>query len=315
MSTVKSLIKRIPLAVQLHIRIRTITNVILTDELNKGYRGRLLLNYFKWYLYHKPRQQTFEIQLQNGMKSLVYPDSDSGVSSIFTRNVDYHENEYIRSILHKGDFIIDAGCNVGNRTLVLADIISGALLIDANEQCLDRLKRNFALNHLDMTNYHLVAKAVGSTHQVVRFTDLGGTSCQNRIADGAQASDVTTKAAEMTIIDDEMDQLGNPLCAFIKVDLEGYDLDALIGAKKTLSREGVRLVKFERWGSTPLQPFCDFFDAIDWVIFALDRTGCPTYTQPAVTSASNLFAAPKRHMPVRQASSWADVVEFARPRS
>ena len=108
---------------------------------------RLLYRYLKWYGYQKPKKQCVEIYLQNGMTSIVYPDSDSGESNIFTKNVDFYENEFIRRIIHKGDFIVDAGCNIGNRTLVLADMIGGALLLDANPLCLERLKENFFLKH------------------------------------------------------------------------------------------------------------------------------------------------------------------------
>src|SRR3989304_8719378 len=87
---------------------------ILTNKLNRGKRFNLLCNYFSWYLYHMPAKHSYQITLLNGMKSIVYPDSDSGVSNIFTKNVDFYELDFIRKILKKGDFIIDAGCNVGN---------------------------------------------------------------------------------------------------------------------------------------------------------------------------------------------------------
>lgn len=292
MGKTRESLKRFPLFVHLY----WIFYRILRDELNKGSRCRLLFDYFSWYFYHRPRKHTFQITLQNGMKSIVYPDSDSGVSNIFTRNVNYYENEFIRSQLNKGDFVIDAGCNVGNRTLVLADIIGGALLIDANEECTNRLIENFKLNHINMKNYHICSKAVGSEKGRVLFTDMGGTSCLNKIVDDGNQLDVYAGYVEMTTIDDEMEHLGNPTCSFIKLDLEGYDLEGLIGAKKTLSNNHVRLVEFERWKTVELSLFKDFFDDLGWVIFALDSKGKPTYNEETILSSTNLFAMPESYI-------------------
>jgi FkbM family methyltransferase len=221
----------------------------------------------------------------------VYPDSDSGLENIYTVNVDYWENAFIRSQLKPGDFIVDAGCNVGNRTLVLSDIIGGALLLDANEACLKRLRDNFLLNDgINLTNYHMVNKAVGAELKRVQFTNLGGTSCWNRIYEGPDSGDVHSRIVEMTTVDNEMAKLRNPQCSFMKFDLEGHDYCGLLGAKKTLKTDSMKLVQFERWANVDVRPIEDFFDSISWFIFALDANGKPTLDRKVITTALNLFA-------------------------
>ena len=192
---------------------------ILYNPLNREYRLELLYNYLSWYLYYRPFRRSVAVKLQNGMKSIVYPDSDSGVLNLFTRNVDFYENEFVRKVLSKKNFIIDVGCNVGNRTLVLSDIIKGALLIDANEICINRLRSNFALNKLNLSNFYTISKAVGKNKKLVRFTDVGGTNCENRIVD-QNPPNTTIKEVPMTTIDHEMENIGNPACAYLKTDLE-----------------------------------------------------------------------------------------------
>ena len=294
----KNYLKNYKIFINLNRQQNMILN-ILREPLNKGYRCRLLFKFLSWYCYHKPKNNACQITLQNGFKSIVYADSNSGVSNIFTRNVDYYENKFIRNVLEEGDFIVDAGCNVGNRTLVLADIIGGALLIDANPLCLDRLIKNFNMNGIKMGNYYLWAKAVGSEIKHVNFSDIGGTSCLNKIVSGDDQSllkaNSRTKSVEMTTIDKKMETIGDPPCSFIKLDLEGNDLEGLIGAKKTLLKGNTRLVKFERWSNVSLKLFEHFFDSIDWAIFTLDSNGNPTNSKQIILSSSNLFAKPK-HM-------------------
>ena len=268
---------------------------ILYNPLNKGSRKELLYNFISWYLYFRPLNQSLTINLQNNMKSIVYPDSDSGVANLFTKNVDYYENEFVRKILKKGDFVVDAGCNVGNRTLVLADIIGGALLVDANKECLKRLRINFELNKLNMQNYFTVFKALGCKEQTVMFTDLGGTNCQNKIVE-CEKNNIKVKSIKMTTIDRELKNIGNPPCSYLKTDLEGFDLDALMGSKETLKNENMKLVRFEKWPDRPLKSFINFFEELDFEIFAIDETGAPNFGQRSVSLAKNLFAISTKHL-------------------
>jgi FkbM family methyltransferase len=220
MSKLRATLKRVPLFIHLYRMV----NAIWLEPLNSGRRLGFTARYLRWYCLDKPAGRSATITLANGMRSKVYADSDSGVSNLFTRNVDFHETAFIRNLLTPGDFVVDAGCNVGNRTLALADIIAGALMLDANPACIERVQENFGLNQIDMGRYTLVTKAVSDTPGVATFSDLGSASCQNQI-----------------VVDGELAALGHPPVRYIKVDCEGFDLQVLQGASKTL-RSGTVVV-------------------------------------------------------------------------
>jgi FkbM family methyltransferase len=265
---------------------------IVDEPLNRGQRLRLISNYIRWQVLHKYRGRKWIISLENGFYSIVYPypDHDSGELNIWTRNVDFHDTRVIRSLLQKGDTLVDAGCNVGNRTLALADVLGGALLIDAGRRAVERTQENLRLNGLDLSRFVVLRAAVGDRKGVVLFTDLGGASTHNRVVDDV-AVDTATVAVPLTTIDEEVERLGmRP--AFIKIDVEGYDFTALRGSERTLRSGAVRLVKFERNQSEPLQPFEAFFGQLSWRIFALDGFGKPTVEALTVARNQNLFAMP-----------------------
>ena len=289
-SSLRQGLKRYPLAIHLYRLLK----VVWLEPLNQGRRLRYLRNYLWWYLWAQPRGQRQVVNFENGLSTWVYADSDSGVSLLFTRNVDYYDDRYIRSQLRQGDFIVDAGCNVGNRTLALADLLGGALLLDANPLCLQRLEENFSLNQLPLARFERVAKAVGAEAGELSFTDFGGTHCSNQLIEAGTAAGQPVRRVPVTTIDAELARLGNPPCRFIKLDLEGHDLAGLQGCEQTLRGRQVELVKFERWRSNPLQGFLDFFAALDWVVFGLDAAGHPSQAESLLQTNSNLFAMPRQ---------------------
>ena len=272
--------------------LKLIKSQILSEPLNKGHKIRLVLDYTKWIILHKHRNKAWIITFENGFRSIVkpYPDHDSGSMNIWTKNVDYNDILFIRSILKLGDTIIDAGCNVGNRTLALADIIGGAILIDANKKAIARTKENLVLNDLPLTNFILIHKALGDKQDVITFSDIGGASTNNRVVTTISENQRSV-AVEMTTIDVIVSAYDYKP-AFLKIDIEGYDLLALRGALKTLTSGTLKLVKFEILDSHVFSEFNQFFQGIGWTIFALDNGANPTIKENILKSQLNLFASP-----------------------
>ena len=283
----KNAIKHVPLAEDAY----RIWRDILSEPLNQGKRARLVGRYVKWFFWDRPRGKKCLVELQNGMKSIVYPDSDSGEANIYSINVDYHDNAFVRSYLAEDAFIVDVGCNVGNRTLVLADKLQGALMIDANPICLDRVRENFTLNGLSMDGYHLIAKAVGEAKGTISFSDFGGASTTNHVV-GEDDDRGAIRTVELTTIDDEIELLGNPPCAYMKLDVEGNDYRALLGARRLLASPEMGLVKFERLPSDGLEKYLEFFQDLGWAVFTLDPDGRCTVAPDLIRSNTNLLAAP-----------------------
>lgn len=271
-----------------------IRHQILGEPLNKGRRSRYLWDYLRWHCRDKWGKRPWTITFENGYRSLVktHPDHDAGERNIWTRNVDWYDTELIRRVLQKGDTVVDAGCNVGNRTWALADLLSGALLIDAGATAVQRTREHVRLNGLPEDRFHVVHKAVGATPGSITFTDLGGASTLNRVLEAGQQAPpgVRTVVLERTTIDNELQRLGmRP--AYMKIDVEGQDLPALQGALNTLRSGCVRLVKFEHNAPEPLQPVLDFWKELGWQVFALDRDRI-SQDRARLERDMNLFAAP-----------------------
>jgi len=277
---------------------RQLVHELFREPLNQGKRAQFFRNYISWHLFHKHLGRRWIVQFDNGYQSYVYsyPDHDAGEVNIWTRNVDWYDIRLIREVISPGDFVVDAGCNVGNRTLAIADLAKGALLIDAGKTAVDRTRENIQLNNLDPTAFQVVHKAVGSKCGSVEFTNLGGASTLNRVVDSSESGDVETVTIEMTTLDKELNRIGQSP-SFIKVDVEGQDLEVLKGTANTIRSGCVKLIKFERNKSEPLEPIKEFFEGFEWGVFALNDKGLITEDKNAINKNMNLFAAPKNLIP------------------
>jgi len=276
----------------IYSHIKRIYYLIIKNRINRKYIIPYIYRYIQYFHLYKPNNRPYFVKIENNKYTIVYPDSDSGEVNIYTRGADYYENKFVRQIIKPGDFIIDAGCNVGNRTLVLSDIISGALLIEPNKKCLERLSTIFKFNNINMSNYYLVPKCVSNKHGFCYFTNYGGTSTQNKITLEPYEN---SYQVEVTTIDYEMTLIGNPICTYIKFDLEGYDYEGVCGSINTLQNNQVKLIKFELLNSSQLHLFNNFFSKINWIVFSLNQFGKPTLKKNANLKNLNYFACPKKY--------------------
>ena len=146
---------------------------------------------------------------------------------------------------------------------------------------------------MDFNKFIVLHKAVGEKEGVIRFTDLGGASTQNKVVDEHTGHSEKVVEVEMTTIDKEVAHY-NLTPSFIKTDVEGQDLNALKGALNTLKSGSVRIVKFEHIGDNPLQPILQFFDQLKWRVFSLDNMGKPTLEESRMSGELNLFAMPEQ---------------------
>lgn len=272
---------------------------ILGDPVNRGRKLHYLVRYFRWHFWSKYRKTRWLVAFDNGLRSFVYPfpDHDSGELNIWTRNVDWYDTELVRSLIAPGDTIVDAGCNVGNRTWALADRIGQALMIDAGSSAIARTRENLALNSLSEDRFFIVHKALSDRPGKAIFTDLGGADTGNRILEGANLETTRCKTVELecTTIDAEVERW-NLRPSYLKIDVEGQDLKVLAGARQTLAGGEVLLVKFERLEDERLDPFLDFFSGLNWFVFAL-KAGVPSEISADLECSLNLFAAPRSLQP------------------
>lgn len=123
--------------------------------------------------------------------------------------------------------ILDAGANIGCCTFAFATMGHSVYAFEADPELCELLRHNTALN--DLSCVHVYPVAVSSKSGTVRFSSGG--------AYGHIVNEDAQSGTEIPCIalDEWWIGVGRPRIAFIKLDIEGAEVDALRGARRVIA--------------------------------------------------------------------------------
>lgn len=144
----------------------------------------------------------------------------------------------------RGGIFVDAGANVGTHSVYFAKFLCDHVVaIEPHPALCKILRRNLEANRL--SNYTIVQKAVAQERWLGKLVPaevgFAEDSQRNRVlelADGEQASESEDLVATDSLdhlLDELRPELGGRRVTFLKLDIEGMELDALKGARNLLA--------------------------------------------------------------------------------
>lgn len=166
--------------------------------------------------------------------TLLYNPRDRYVGRSVEMYGEYSQEEaaLFNSLLKPGAIALDVGAHIGPHTLVLADRVGpeGAVLAFEPQRVLfQMLCANLALNN--RTNVYPYHAAVGAREDTIFVPQLDYTVENNFAGMALGGYQQGEKVRLLTI-----DGLELQRCDFMKVDVEGMELEVLKGAQKTIAR-------------------------------------------------------------------------------
>lgn len=136
-------------------------------------------------------------------------------NSFFIPYATFFSGEY--DFLHPGknDIVIDAGANIGDYTVKIADKAKTEIAIEPSHENLTYLKQNIR----NLKNTRIVERAIGNEKGLVSFSGEGVS---------ATVDNKGENAVEIDTLDNICEEL-NISPTILKMDIEGYEGDALKG--------------------------------------------------------------------------------------
>lgn len=140
-------------------------------------------------------------------------------------------------ILTDDSVIIDVGANIGATGLQFANKASkgSVYCFEPVTKTFERLEKNFAINQY--TNFTLINKGLGSNEETVEIGSvLDSNPAMNRIVNTnfTNSKIAPIELIDISTVDVQIEKLSLKRIDCIKIDVEGYELEVLKGAKSTL---------------------------------------------------------------------------------
>ncbi len=205
---------------------------------------------------------------------------------------EYEKDEinFLKRTLKKGDVFIDIGANVGLYTVVAAKLVGTTgqvIAFEPSKREYELLQKNIKLNKL--MNVKPLKIAVSNHNGTAKFIVAGGKDTgTNTLASRFYGNHIKLDRVEDVPtyrLDDYVDQLNISKLTGIKIDVEGYDVFALEGMKKTLQKFKPFLMlevseqNLENTGCSSEQMF-DLVKSYSYEILYYDEKGYLTKVAP-----------------------------------
>jgi FkbM family methyltransferase len=213
---------------------RSVTGYIWGHPANDGRKARALMRSVRFQIRGRIRGLPTLAHLGNKSYIWAYPHRSGASKVMYANPPDYPEMLAWQRVLEPGDLFLDVGANVGSYSIWAAELGANVIALEPSADTFHLLAENIALNGYEID---AIQAAAGSECGFARFTD--GQDCVNRFdPQGAAQIEVVT-----------IDSLiGNRAVAGMKVDVEGSEIDVLLGSSLALAEQRIRLIQLE-WNS------------------------------------------------------------------
>lgn len=149
--------------------------------------------------------------------------------------------ESFLSLINKGDIVYDVGANQGTYSVLMAKKVASAgkiIAFEPEQESYKLLMENIALNELK--NIEVIKKALGKENVNTKLyigKTTGNFSLVKSYEENLDAQDIEVVYGDEFVLKNNL-----PIPKAVKIDVEGYEYNVLVGLKNTLSSSLCRVI-------------------------------------------------------------------------
>lgn len=225
-----------------HIRQGTVTDRILWE-----WRKRRKQKRAAWWNAQIGKREYFDVTIERGVRIRLHFDSELS-RLIYVNDFERTDREFLKAYLKPGDLFVDIGANIGLFSLLAAKLVGPSGNVYAFEptgRIYERLAVNVRLNGFECVACYPLALSDHIGQQPL-FISKDGFDAWNSFARPVAGQSFEHELVECETWDHfaiQHDLLGK--VSMIKLDVEGWEIPVLSGAKETLSRADAPLLQVE----------------------------------------------------------------------
>jgi len=155
------------------------------------------------------------------------------------KNWEPYISEVIRRKLKIGDVFVDVGANIGVFTLLAAKIVGETGKVMAFEpipRLVEQIGRSARLNQF--SNIKVIQKAVGASPANMRLASSSHNIGGSTLVEENNAEEFHN--VSVSALDSEL--ANQPKIDLIKIDVEGFEYEVLLGAKEVMSKHQPKII-------------------------------------------------------------------------
>jgi len=168
---------------------------------------------------------------------MIYNTRDIWVGKSFDLYGEYSESEVdvFRQCIKPGSVVLDVGANVGSHTVAFARLVGpngSVIAFEPERNAYYTLCGNIAINSLQNVRCH--QQAIGNVVGTILVPELNTELTTNW--GGLNLEGDCSQSPHYPIIINKIDEMNFTKVDFIKIDIEGMEIDALRGAEETIKK-------------------------------------------------------------------------------
>src|SRR5688572_14775130 len=174
-----------------------------------------------------------------GIRFICYPWETVGLRDLLSRKFYKPEFEAMKNLVKTNSVVFDVGANIGLHSAYLSRLLAGTGYIHAFEpvpKTFHMLRETLALNQIDNVVSNMMALGdKQATLEMQVFEDqfsAWNTFGHPKFDDAKPTATINVRT---TTLDAYCDEHGVTDIQFLKIDVEGYELEVLEGAKQRLA--------------------------------------------------------------------------------
>ncbi|MDR1361960.1 MAG: FkbM family methyltransferase, partial [Holosporaceae bacterium] len=178
----------------------------------------------------------------NGMTLKIFPKNEVGRALFVSGIYDPNNLVIVDALLKKDDVFIDVGANMGYFSLLISQTLNEnghIYALEPSKRDFDRLAENIELNDLGDTISHYryaVTDAKGSAELQIATEERNALNTLGSDFSVSGLEKICTETVPTISLDEFVAEEGISKVNVIKLDVEGSELKALMGARKTIQK-------------------------------------------------------------------------------
>jgi len=181
------------------------------------------------------------VKIMKKIRDYYVPNSDIHFIEYLNKFEHYQEAQRNRALSHvkKWRLALDIGANIGLWSKDLSNFFDQLICFEPNKFCIDYLKKNINLNKSIINSFALGSKNE-EKNLLIHSTNSGASSFINKTKTGydTEQNPIYGKFSDHTkslsVKVKKLDNFNFNNVDFIKIDVQGFELEVLKGAKETL---------------------------------------------------------------------------------